>query len=85
MANVKTAISLSELLFRKAEQLATEMNISRSRLFSLAIEEFILRHQGRQLLNAVNAAYGDELDSEDKQWLDWALTQQQKRLEQDEW
>jgi predicted transcriptional regulator len=85
VGNVKTAISLNELLFQRAEQLADQMNISRSRLFALAIEEFIARYQGQQLLDAVNAAYGDGLDGEDKLWLDWGLAQQAKRLEQDEW
>ncbi len=50
MANIKTAISLPEPLFEQAEALAHEMNVSRSRLFSLALEDFIRRHENKQLI-----------------------------------
>ena len=41
MANIKTAISLQESLFAQAEDLARDLNVSRSRLFVLALENFI--------------------------------------------
>ena len=62
MANVKTAISIQEALFEEVEALAGEMNISRSRLFAIAIEEFIQRRRNRQLLQQINAAYDDMPD-----------------------
>ena len=64
MATVKTAISLQEYLFEQAEAIAAEMNISRSRLIAIALEEFIRRHQNRILLEKINAAYGDISDPE---------------------
>ena len=38
---MKTAISIPDSLFRKAEEAAHRLGLTRSRLFSLAIEEFL--------------------------------------------
>ena len=59
MAVVKTAISLESSLFQQINELAGELNVSRSRLFALAAQEFIARHESRKLLDALNAAYED--------------------------
>ena len=39
MACVKTAISIQESLFKEAEELARKLQVSRSKLVSLALEE----------------------------------------------
>jgi metal-responsive CopG/Arc/MetJ family transcriptional regulator len=62
MANVKTAISLQETLFQQVEALAREMNISRSHLFALAMEEFMRNRESRLMLERINAAYDDTSD-----------------------
>ena len=62
MSSVKTAISLDQSLFEEADALAQEMRLSRSRLFVLALEEFIRRHQNRQLQARLDAAYEGEPD-----------------------
>jgi antitoxin MazE6 len=56
MSSVKTAISLEEALFEQAEGAARELKISRSRLFALAVEEFLKKHESRKLLEAINAS-----------------------------
>ena len=56
MSSVKTAISLEEDLFAQAEDAARELRISRSRLFALAVEEFLKKHESRKLLAAINAS-----------------------------
>ena len=66
MASIKTAISLQESLLGKVDALAQELDISRSRLFVLAAEEFIQRHKNRELLEAVNIAYDDSPDTEEE-------------------
>jgi len=63
MANIKTAISLQKSLFEKVENLAHEMKVSRSRLFVLALEEYIHRHQNRRLLEKINQAYQGESEA----------------------
>jgi hypothetical protein len=66
MATVKTAISLEDSLFKEVEALAKKMKVSRSRLFALALEEFLRRHQNQQLLEQLNAAYDDAPDPEEE-------------------
>jgi metal-responsive CopG/Arc/MetJ family transcriptional regulator len=68
MTIVKTAISIQESLFQRAEEIAKEMKISRSRLFVLAVEDFIRRYQNRLLLDEINSAYSDspEQNEEDE-------------------
>jgi len=39
------------------------MKISRSRLFVIALEDYIRRHQNRQLLESINRAYQDSADA----------------------
>jgi len=73
MAHIKTAISLQKTLLQKIDALARELDISRSRLFALAAEEFLQRYQNRQLLDAINAAYDDLPDPEEE-----ALRQQRR-------
>ncbi len=63
MENVKTAISIQKSLFEQAEKVARKMKISRSRLFALALEDYIRREENRELLGRINAAYPEETDS----------------------
>jgi hypothetical protein len=58
----KTAVSIEEPLFEEMEDLAAEMEVSRSSLFALAAREFIQRHKSQKLLDSINAAYGDSPD-----------------------
>ena len=60
MATTKIVISLEESLLRRVDELASELQMSSSRLFVTAVEEFIQRHQNQQLLAALNAAYDEE-------------------------
>jgi metal-responsive CopG/Arc/MetJ family transcriptional regulator len=66
MSHVKTAISISEPLFKKAEELASKMNTSRSRLFEMAMFEFIQKQENKKLFEKINAAYDDMPDSTER-------------------
>jgi metal-responsive CopG/Arc/MetJ family transcriptional regulator len=66
MQNIKTAISIHKSLFDQAEKIAHKLKISRSRLFALALEDYIHREQNRELLTQINAAYADEPDATEK-------------------
>ena len=66
MDTIKTAVSVNKSLFERAEGLARKMNVSRSRLYSLALEEYIRRRENQALLERINAAYADELDAEEQ-------------------
>jgi metal-responsive CopG/Arc/MetJ family transcriptional regulator len=84
MANVKTAISLQRSLFEQVDALAQELQISRSRLFVLAVEAFLQRYQNRQLLEAINEAYGDLPDAEEQALRD-RMRQQHRRMVEGQW
>jgi metal-responsive CopG/Arc/MetJ family transcriptional regulator len=62
MTHVKTAISLPKALFDQADALARRLKISRSRLLSLALEEYLQHHTNKQLRERIDAAYGEEPD-----------------------
>lgn len=64
MSTVKTAISIEKSIFEQMDILAKNLNISRSRLFSIAAREFIERHNNLELLKLINAAYEDSSETE---------------------
>jgi len=57
MSNIKTAVSIKESLFKKAETLAKKLEISRSKLFAAALENFIRQQENRELLKKINKVY----------------------------
>jgi hypothetical protein len=48
MDNIRTSFAIRKPLFEQANALAYEMEIPRSRLFAMAIEEFIKQHKHHQ-------------------------------------
>ena len=66
MATVKTALSIDESLFEQAEALAKELEVSRSRVFAMALEEFLKRHEAANVLARINAVYSDVPRESDK-------------------
>ncbi len=62
MAQVKTAVSLDRALYEQVDVLANKMKVSRSRLFTMALQDFLRRHDNEQLLQEINKAYQDEAD-----------------------
>ena len=84
MTSVKTAISVQEALFEQAEKIAKEMKISRSRLFNLALEDFVLRYRNRELLEQINEAYADLPDPQEQERR-LKMLRIQKHLVDSEW
>ena len=84
MAYVKTAISLQETLLQRIDDLARQLDISRSRLFALAAEEYLQRHQNRKLLEAINAAY-DDLPEPEEETLQKQMRHQHRQMVTDQW
>lgn len=85
MAYVKTAISLEESLFREAESLAENMQVSRSKLFATAVSEFISKYKNQQLLAEINAAYADAPDKQEKNNLESMRVKQRQLLRDEPW
>lgn len=62
---MKTAVSIPDEVFKEVERLAKRMKISRSRLYSLALREYLARHVQDQVTEAMNKALvgiGDQAD-----------------------
>lgn len=64
MPNVKTAISIEKPIFEQMDILARKLNVSRSRLFTMAAKEFLQRRNNIELLKQINAAYEDSSETE---------------------
>ena len=85
MTMVKTAISIQKNLFQHADDIAKEMKISRSRLFVLAVEDYIRRYENNLLLEQINRAYTDDPDPEEQETLRRVRRKYIKTLEGIEW
>ena len=55
---MKTAISIPDAVFRSAEQLAKASKMSRSRLYTKAVIEYLEKHHQRGITEALNEVYG---------------------------
>jgi metal-responsive CopG/Arc/MetJ family transcriptional regulator len=84
MAYVKTAISLRETLLQQMDEMARQLDISRSRLFALAAEEYLKRYQNQELLKAINAAYDDLPDPEEDN-LQHRMRRQHRQMVTGQW
>jgi len=85
MAHVKTAISLDEKLFWRANELAAEMHVSRSRLVALALEKLVKAHDEEELVRRIREAYADYPTEEDKAFLDLAAASAAELTKDDRW
>ncbi len=84
MESIKTAISIEKSLFTQANALARKMKVSRSRLFVLALEDFIHEQENRELLEKINAVYADEPDESEKK-LRRKMRKSHRRLVEGQW
>jgi metal-responsive CopG/Arc/MetJ family transcriptional regulator len=66
MSGVKTAISLDEELFDKVNKLARKLHVSRSRLFTIAVKDYLKKQENQTLLAQLNDAYSDHTDDEER-------------------
>ena len=84
LQTTKTAISLKTSLFDETNKLAKNLHISRSQLFTLALEDFLKRLKNQQLLEQFNKAYEGGLDHEEKKTLA-AFKEKRARSIEEEW
>ena len=60
---MKTAISLDANLLKEVDRTARSLGISRSRLFSLALENYLRHWSHEKMLDQLNQAYSNGLNS----------------------
>ena len=63
---MKTAISISDEIFREIEKFAKEHNYSRSEVFVTAVQEFLKKRESQKLLDDLNKVYSGMESSEEK-------------------
>jgi predicted transcriptional regulator len=79
MHHIKTAISIDQELFLQLDQLAHNMQVSRSHLLSQALAEYLDRRRNGEMLAQINDAYADGLDDAEQDVLQHA-TRQHRRI-----
>jgi metal-responsive CopG/Arc/MetJ family transcriptional regulator len=84
MQAIKTAISIEKNLFDQAEIIARTMKVSRSKLFVIALQDFIEHQKNKEMLAQINAAYDDEPDATE-QVLRKKVRRQHRRIVEGEW
>ncbi|ASC69916.1 Antitoxin MazE6 [Halomicronema hongdechloris C2206] len=57
---MKTAISLPDAVFEQAEVLAQQLGVSRSELYTKALQAYLKRHNRDQILLKLNQVYAKE-------------------------
>ncbi len=67
---MKTAISIEDELLQQADETARLMGLSRSRLFAIALADFLERQRREQMLLRLNEVYGNGLEPTEKRVLE---------------
>ena len=57
---MKTAISLPDLVFEEAEALANQLGLSRSELYTKALQAYLRRYNRSRILSKLNQVYSEE-------------------------
>jgi metal-responsive CopG/Arc/MetJ family transcriptional regulator len=57
---MKTAISLPDSVFEEAEALANQLGLSRSELYTKALQAYVRRHNRDRILSKLNQVYSEE-------------------------
>ncbi|WP_067766607.1 hypothetical protein [Nostoc sp. NIES-3756] len=57
---MKTAISLPDSVFEEAEALAKQLGLSRSELYTKALQAYLQKYNHNQILDKLNEVYSQE-------------------------
>jgi metal-responsive CopG/Arc/MetJ family transcriptional regulator len=63
---MKTAISLEDELLLEADRTARQMGVSRSRLFSIALEAYLRKRRNQEILGQLNKVYAGDPSLEER-------------------
>jgi metal-responsive CopG/Arc/MetJ family transcriptional regulator len=66
---MKAAISIDDGLLQQADQTARLMGLSRSRLFAVAVSDFLQRQRHEQMLLRLNEVYTNQPEPAEKRLL----------------
>jgi hypothetical protein len=81
---MKTAISIDDGLLQQADQTARLLGLSRSRLFAVAVRDFLQRQRQEQMLLRLNEIYTDQRQPSEKRLLR-GVKAKMRRTVKDRW
>jgi metal-responsive CopG/Arc/MetJ family transcriptional regulator len=84
-SSIKTAISMHEDLFREVNKIAKELNVSRSRLFVMAMQDFIKKQENKKMIDQINRAFSDSPDTDEKKLQAGMRKKQIRNLGEESW
>jgi hypothetical protein len=79
---MKTAISIDNRLLQEADETARLLGLSRSRLFALAVGDFLKRQQREQILRRLNEVYAGGKEPREKPLLKAIKTKVRRAVKQ---
>ena len=85
MPGVKTAISLDEELLIKVNRLSNDLHVSRSKVFTLAVQDYLKKQENQSLLAQLNEAYDDLPDEKEREISEFMHIKHKKIIEQESW
>ena len=87
MTNVKTAVSIEEPLFARAEELARQLDVSRSKLYEMALEDYLHRQESARILQELNDVVSevDDAGAAEEVRLRAETRRHHRRLVEGEW
>jgi metal-responsive CopG/Arc/MetJ family transcriptional regulator len=66
LKGMKTAVSMDDRLLHDADETARRLGVSRSRLFSLAVSDFLERQRQEDMLLRLNEVYAGAMEPKEK-------------------
>ncbi len=78
---MKTAISIPDIIFTQADRLAKRLHMSRSELYTHAVEEYVGEHRHARVREKLDELYSTESSAVDSSLLD----AQAASLPEEEW
>ena len=65
LRGVKTAISIPDEVFEKAERCAKKLGVSRSELYARAVQRFLEQHQAHEIRASYDRAFAPDAGEDD--------------------
>jgi metal-responsive CopG/Arc/MetJ family transcriptional regulator len=85
MPGVKTAISIDEELLVKVNRLSSGLHVSRSKFFTLAVQDYLKKQENQSLLAQLNEAYDNFPGEKDSVILESMRIKHSEIIEQESW
>jgi len=82
--DMKTAISIPDEIYKDAENVANQLGLARSQLYTEAIKEFCTKHNRENIAEQLNKIYSSS-DTTDTPLLDAGLNSLREATKNDTW